>query len=124
MRNRSGFTLIELLVVLAIIATLVTIVTPRYFNSVDRAKDATLRQNLESMRTAIDQYYHDRNRYPTTLQELVDQRYLRRIPTDPITERTDSWQVIQNTEGENAGVVDVKSGAKGESHDGKPYADW
>lgn len=90
MKRRQGFTLIELLVVLAIIATLMTIAMPRYFNSLESSREATLRQSLAVLREALDHYYGDTGHYPDSLEQLVEQRYLRNTPVDPITERSDA----------------------------------
>ncbi len=123
--RRRGFTLIELLVVLAIIATLATLVAPRYFGSLDKAKEATLKQNLDSLRIAIDRYHDDTGHYPDALPQLVEKRYLRRVPVDPITERDDSWQLLPPPgDGTETGIYDVKSGAPGVAKDGKAYAEW
>lgn len=124
MRRRSGFTLIELLVVLAIIATLLTIAVPRYFNSLETSKEATLRHSLSVMREALDHHYGDTGAYPDSLDALVGKRYLRSLPTDPITERSDSWVVVAPPEGAAGVVGDVKSGATGQARDGTAYADW
>lgn len=120
---RRGFTLIELLVVLAIIATLLTLVVPRYFHHVERSKEAILRENLASMRDAIDQYHADHRAWPPSLEKLAERRYLRSVPVDPITERADTWELIPPPEG-GEGVYDVRSGAEGVSRDGQPYRDW
>lgn len=121
---RAGFTLIELLVVMTILATLLTLAVPRYFGSVEKSKEATLKQNLFTMRDAIDKYYGDRGVYPDTLDDLVTKKYLRSIPVDPVTDSTTTWQIIPPQE-ENMGVVfDVKSGAPGTARDGSNYADW
>lgn len=122
LRRYSGFTLIELLVVLAIIASLVTIVAPRYFRQIDQASEVVLRENLNAMRHALDLYLGDKGRYPVSLQELVDQHYLREIPMDPITGKSGTWVVV--IEGEGAGVKDVHSGASGEGSNGTAYASW
>lgn len=119
-----GFTLIELLVVLAIIATLLTIAVPRYFQNVDRSKEAALRQDLQIMRDALDKYYGDTGAYPGTLDDLVKRGYLRGIPEDPITQSKTSWRTqLPPTPGET-GVYDVKSGAKGTAMDGSRYDQW
>jgi general secretion pathway protein G len=127
-RRSRGFTLIALLVVLAIIATLLTVAVPSYFNSMDNAKETALRKDLSVMREAIDQYHGDKGKYPETLQELVAGRYLRSIPADPITGATDQWTVETATSGSgtqaSTGVRDVKSGAPGTAKDGSPYASW
>lgn len=120
---KRGFTLIELLVVLAIIATLLTLAVPRYFQHVDRTKEAVLRENLAAVRDAIDQYHADAGSWPPTLESLAEKRYMRAVPTDPISERSDSWQIVPPPGGE-AGVYDIHSGAEGTGLDGQPYADW
>lgn len=128
MRNKqsfSGFTLIEILVVLTIIAVLLTLVAPRYFDSVDRSKEKVLRHDLIVMRSAIDQYLGDRNEYPNSLQDLVDGRYLREVPVDPITDRRDTWVLNEPSTNEYDGnVADVFSGSPLISSEGTPYAEW
>ena len=79
-----GFTLIELMVVMAIIATLLTLALPRYFGSLERSKEAVLKENLYQMREAISHYHADRGRYPETLESLAADKYLRKVPVDPI----------------------------------------
>lgn len=123
MRRRRGFTLIELLVVLAIIAALLTLVAPRYFDQTDQAQETVLRYNLSAMREAIDRFHSHQGRYPAHLQELVDKRYLREIPLDTVSNRRDSWRTLPPPSGEG-GVYDVRSGATGEAKDGTRYADW
>ncbi|MDV7212301.1 type II secretion system protein [Azotobacter beijerinckii] len=124
MRRESGFTLIELLVVMAIIASLLTIAVPRYFSSLEYSKETTLKQSLTVMRDALDQYYGDTGRYPESLEALVEQRYLRNLPVDPIVERSDLWVLLPPPEGVAGGVADVKSGADGRAKDGSLYAEW
>jgi general secretion pathway protein G len=123
MKNK-GFTLIELLVVLGIIALLLTLAVPRYFPSVDSAKETILADNLRNTRATIDQYFGDTGRYPDTLEQLVEKKYLRALPVDPITENSSSWILIAPEEGGKGGVADLKSGAPGNDRHGKPYADW
>ena len=123
-RPLRGFTLIELLVVLAIIATLLTIAVPRYFGSLESSKETTLRQSLSVMRDAIDKHLGDTGRYPASLEELVNKRYLRAMPVDPITERSDTWQTEAAAAPAPGGVRDVRSGATGNGRDGTPYATW
>lgn len=122
-RRRSGFTLIELLVVLAIIATLLAIATPRYFQHVERSKEAVLRENLASLRDAIDQYHADQQRWPASIEALAEARYLRAVPIDPITDRADTWLVTPPPDGQE-GIYDVHSGADGPSLDGRPYSEF
>ena len=123
-RPVAGFTLIELLVVLAIVATLLTIATPRYFRSLDHSREVALKQSLAVMRDAIDKFHGDQGLYPDSIEALVDKRYLRGIPVDPVTESASSWQVIAPREPNTGKVYDVKSGAQGESSDGTRYGDW
>ena len=124
-RTVRGFTLMELMVVMAIIATLMTLALPRYFHSVDRSREAVLKQDLMIMRDAIDKFMADRGRYPLTLEELAEKRYLRKVPPDPITERSDTWVLVAPPDGETReGVYDVRSGAPGTSLDGEAYESW
>jgi general secretion pathway protein G len=123
-RQWRGFTLIELLVVLAALALLLGIAVPRYVEHVDRAREAVLRQNLAALRDAIDKFNADRGRYPADLAELARERYLREVPRDPLTDRSDSWILVQPPQGAEGKVYDVHSGAPGQGRDGKPYATW
>jgi general secretion pathway protein G len=124
-----GFTLIELLVVLTLIIILSTIGMAQYQRSVTYAKEATLKEDLFRMRDAIDQYYADKNQYPSTLDALVSEGYLRKLPEDPFTKSTSTWQAVPaepdpNNPTAEAGVYDVKSGADGTALDGTPYSEW
>jgi general secretion pathway protein G len=119
----AGFTLIELLVVMAIIATLAAVAAPRYFQSLDKAKETALKADLKVMREAIGQFYEDNGKWPSALDELVKARYLREIPVDPITNEVDSWVPMRSSAGA-PGVMDVKSGAQGLARDGTKYEDW
>ncbi len=120
--NHKGFTLIELLVVLAIMASLLTLVVPRYFHQTERANETVLKHNLVAMRDAIDKFYADTGHYPATIDELVSSKYLREMPMDPIIGKNDGWQIVKS---ENAsGVYDVKSGAEGNGNDGSAYNSW
>lgn len=103
-----GFTMIELIVVMAVIGLLLSIAVPRYFNSLERGKAQVQRQNLALMREAIDKFYGDHARYPDRLDDLVTQRYLRAIPVDPLTEKSD-WVVIGPDDAGLGGVYDVAS---------------
>jgi general secretion pathway protein G len=122
----AGFTLIELIIVMAILALLISIAVPRYFAHIERAKEATLKQDLNVMRDAIDKFYGDKGRYPETLEELTEKRYLRNVPVDPITESPTTWNVIGPPAESDAkgNVYDVKSGAQGAASDGSAFADW
>jgi general secretion pathway protein G len=120
---RHGFTLIELLVVMAIVSLLLTLALPRYFHSTDKAREAVLKENLAQMRTAIDQYYADRGSYPERLEDLVDKRYLRRIPEDPVNGENMSWILVPPQDSAISGIYDIRSGANGMTLDGKPYSE-
>jgi general secretion pathway protein G len=124
-RTSTGFTLIELLVVLAIVAILLTLAVPRYFGSLDKSKEAVLREDLFQLRDAIGKYYGDKGKYPETLEALASEKYLRRIPVDPITGSAASWVPVAPLEDQqgSGGVFDVKSGAQGKATDGTAYAD-
>jgi general secretion pathway protein G len=123
-RQKSGFTLIELLVVMAIIATLLTLAVPRYFASLQKSREAVLHANLTLMRQTLDKYYGDKGKYPDALDELVVSKYLRSVPTDPITESNATWIVVPPEQPEMGGVYDVRSGAQGNARDGSAYLDW
>lgn len=123
--RKNGFTLIELLVVMSVIATLLTIAVPRYFQHLDRAREAALRESLAVMRDAVDKYRGDTGRYPETLEELVTKRYLRRVPPDPITESSESWVLVPPPdEPGQRKVWDVRSGAEGQGQNGSDYSTW
>lgn len=122
--KRAGFTLIELLVVLGIVALMLTLAVPRYFPSIDKSKEVVLADNLRNVRAVIDQYYGDTGRYPDTLDQLVEKKYLRALPVDPITESSASWIIVAPDDGSKGGVYNIKSGAPGNDRSGKPYAEW
>ena len=123
-RPRSGFTLIELLVVMAIIALLLSLAIPRYFGSLERSKEAVLREDLFQLRDAIGKYYGDKGKYPESLEALASEKYLRKVPVDPITESTATWVIVPPEDPQKGGVYDVKSGAQGKASDGSVYAEW
>lgn len=122
--RRCGFTLIELLVVMAIVATLLSIVSPRYFNHLDHARDAALRQTLNVTRDAIDKYHADKGRYPANLDDLVASRYLRQLPMDPVADKPDAWVLLPPTDGAASGIADLRSSASGAGRDGVSYGDY
>lgn len=122
-RMARGFSLIELIVVVAIIAVLLVIALPRYEASLDRARDVALQTSLKTMRESIDRFHEDKDRYPQSLQDLVDQHYLRSVPVDPVTGLATTWQ-LEQAQGQGAsGVAGVRSGAEGRAQDGRPYSD-
>jgi general secretion pathway protein G len=127
-RGQRGFTLIELLVVLSLISVLAAMGMVQHRNSVLKAQEATLVTDLFHMRDAIDQYYADKGKYPASLDALVSEGYLRKIPDDPITKSADSWQTVPaepdpGNPAAEPGIYDVKSGAQGTSLDGRAYSD-
>ena len=123
--RKKGFTLIELLVVMSVIATLLTIAVPRYFQHLDRAREASLRESLAVMRDAVDKYRGDTGRYPETIEELVTKRYLRKVPPDPITESTETWVIVPPPdEPGQKKVWDIRSGAEGQGLNGSDYSTW
>ena len=117
--GRRGFTLIELLVVLAILSLLMTIAAPRFFSSIDQSKETVLRENLHITRGVIDKFYGDNGRYPQSLAELVERKYLRAIPLDPITGSSASWILVPPDTG--TGIFNLYSGAPGTARDGLPF---
>jgi len=119
---RRGFTLIELMVVLSIIALLLTLAIPRYFGSIDKSKEAVLRENLNQMRDAISRYYADKGKYPESLDTLAAEKYLRGVPLDPVTESDKTWVIVQPEDPQKGGVYDVKSGASGKTRDGREFS--
>lgn len=125
-KTEGGFTLIELLVVLVVLAILVAIVAPNYIDRVSEAREVTLKHNLNGLRIAIDQFYKDKARYPNSLEELVQSRYIRVIPIDPVTDRSDTWKVEPPPSAVSVSgkVFNVRSGAPGESKSGIPYSAW
>ena len=124
-----GFTLIEMMVVMTLIVVLATVGMTQYRNSVTRAEEAVLKENLFRMRDAIDQYYADKNKYPSDLAALTSEGYIREVPTDPMTKLTDTWTTTQaepdaNNPASQVGIYDVKSGSDRTALDGTRYADW
>ena len=125
----TGFTMIELLVVVSLVIILAGIGMAQYKNGVTRAQEAVLREDLFRLRDVIDQFYADKQKYPQSLEELVEGQYLRAIPKDPFTGSADTWQLIQaepdpaNPSAE-LGIIDVKSGSEKAALDGSKYSEW
>jgi general secretion pathway protein G len=127
--GQGGFTLIELLVVIALISILAAMAVVQYRNSIQRTQEATLKTDLFRMRDAIDQYYADKGKYPSSLDALVSDGYMRKVPEDPFTKSADSWQTVPaepdpGNPSAEAGIYDVKSGAQGQALDGSTFVDW
>ncbi len=123
MRTKA-FTLIEMLVVMAIMATLLAIAAPRYFDSMARAKDAALHADLRVIREAIDKFHADTGAWPKQLDQLTVNRYLRDIPVDPVTGLATTWLLQPHPDGVTPGIYDVRSGAVGLGRDGTDYSSW
>ncbi|MBI5599573.1 MAG: prepilin-type N-terminal cleavage/methylation domain-containing protein [Deltaproteobacteria bacterium] len=121
-KGRAGFTLIELMMVLTIIAILASIAIPRYMQSLVKAREAALLEDLFQMRTAIDQHYADNGLYPQSLRELADKKYIRAVPVDPFTSSSDTWrEVLADV---SSGIYDVASGSDQVGTNGIPYSQW
>ena len=129
LRCARGFTLIELLIVIALITILATMGLVQYKNSMQSAREAVLNTDLFRMRDAIDQYYADKGKYPASLDALVSDGYMRKIPEDPMTKSADSWQTVPaepdpGNPSSEPGIYDVKSGATGTGLDGRAFSDY
>ena len=120
--RNGGFSLIELIVVVAIIATLLVVALPRYEASLDRSRDLTLITSLKTMRESIDRFHEDKARYPQSLEELVEKKYLRAVPVDPVTGVSGTWVFQESDEQGQPGIVDVRSGASGVTQDGRTFS--
>jgi len=128
-RTQSGFTLIELLIVMTIIAILATIAIPRFAAAVQHAREAVLREDLQTMRMAIDSYTMDKQKAPQSLDDLVQEGYLKTIPEDPMTHTKDSWvtdtnDAMYSLDESEPGISDVHSGSDEQGSDGQPYSSW
>lgn len=123
LESGRGFTLIELLVVLAIVAALLTLSLPRYSQSVDVARECVLVENLRTTRGAIDKFYADTLHYPESLEELVERRYLRAVPIDPILESDREWRIVSPPSDKRGQVGDIKNSATGQTLDGRSLSD-
>jgi general secretion pathway protein G len=124
MRRHRGFTLIELLVVLGIVALLLTLAVPRFFPSVDKTRETILAENLRTTRAVIDQFYADTGRYPESLEQLVEKKYLPRLPYDPVLESDANWVIVPPEDAARGNVYDLHSADEGRGRNGKPYAEW
>ncbi len=129
LRRANGFTMIELLVVMTVIVLLASMGMVQYRNSVRRAEEAVLKENLFRMRDAMDQFYADKNKWPNDLSELVSEGYIREIPEDPITNSKDTWRTEQaepdaNNPASTGGIDNVFSGSEESALDGSKYSEW
>jgi general secretion pathway protein G len=128
-RSQQGFTLLELMIVMIIIMTLAAIAIPSYMNNVRHAREAVLKEDLHTMRTAIDSYTVDKEKAPQTLDDLVQAGYLKAMPVDPFTHRSDTWLAVQDDslmtiDQTQSGISDVHSGAQETASDGTSYNTW
>jgi general secretion pathway protein G len=133
-KNRSrGFTLIELMIVISIILILVSVALPAYNQSILRARESVLKQNLFTLRSVISQYTLDKQKAPQALEDLVSSGYLKQIPTDPVTGKNDTWvpdeeqdtiMSVDQQAGDEGGIIDVHSGSSAVGSDGTPYNTW
>jgi general secretion pathway protein G len=131
-RNRqksAGFTLIELLVVMTIIAILATLAIPRFMGSIKAAREAVLKEDLHVMRDAIDSYTMDKQKAPQSLDDLIQNGYLREVPIDPMTHSKDTWvtdtsDAMYSIDQTEPGITDVHSGSEETANDGQPYSSW
>ena len=127
--GRNGYTLIEMIIVMAIISILIAIAVPLYQKSLLRTKESLLKNNLFTLRTVIDEYTYDKQKAPQTLEDLVNDGYLRAVPLDPITNSSQSWRLVMedavtSVDQTMPGIYDVRSGSDQKSLEGTPYAEW
>ena len=128
-RSRHGFTIIELLIVMTVLVVLASMGLVQYRNSVRRAEEAALKENLFRMRDAMDQFYADKNKWPSDLGELVSEGYIREVPVDPITKSKDTWRTETaepdaNNPASAIGIDNVFSGSEESALDGTKYSEW
>jgi general secretion pathway protein G len=130
-KHSRGFTLIELMIVISIILILVSVALPAYNQSIARARESVLKQNLFTLRSVISQYTLDKQKAPQSLDDLVTAGYLKQLPMDPTTGKNDTWvpdqednTVMSIDEQDQGGIIDVHSGSSGVGSDGTPYNTW
>ena len=122
--RRAGFTLIELLVVMSIIALLLSIAVPRYFKTLERSRETVLKQDLSVLREAIDKHFGDLGQYPDSLAALVERKYIRAVPEEPISKAPDGWAPVVSDDPDHPGIRDLHSNAEGVGSDGRPFKEW
>ncbi len=128
-KNQAGFTLVELMIVMAIIGVLLTVAIPSYMGAVRQAREAVLKEDLHTMRSAIDSFTADKQKAPQSLDDLVTEGYLKEIPVDPMTRAKDTWQTttsdtLSSVDQTDPGINDVHSGSQEQGSDGQPYSAW
>ena len=128
-KTDAGFTLVELMIVMAIIGVLAVVAVPSYVGAVRQAREAVLREDLHVMRAAIDSFTADKQKAPQTLEDLVNEGYMRSIPVDPMTRTAETWQVstsdsLHSVDQTDPGIDDVHSGSNEQGTDGQPYSTW
>jgi len=128
-RLDEGFTLLELMIVMVIIGVLASIAIPSFVQNVKHAKEAVLREDLHTMRVAIDSYTYDKAKAPQTLDDLIQGGYLKVMPQDPFTHRTDTWMpaqgdILTSIDETQTGIDDVHSGSQEISSEGTTYNTW
>jgi general secretion pathway protein G len=128
-KNEAGFTLMELMIVMMIIGVLTTLAIPSFVSAVRNAREAVLKEDLRVMRSAIDSYTMDKQKAPQSLQDLVQEGYLKVIPEDPITKSRDTWNTdvsdsLHSLDQTDPGIDDVHSGSQETGTDGQPYSTW
>ncbi len=128
-KQDAGFTLLELMIVMAIIGILATLAIPSFVGAIKSAREAVLKEDLHVMRAAIDSYTMDKQKAPQSLDDLVQNGYLRVIPVDPMTRSSDTWvtdttDALYSLDQTEPGIADVHSGSQETGSDGQPYSAW
>jgi general secretion pathway protein G len=128
-QNEAGFTLMELMIVMMIIGVLTTLAIPSFVSAIRNAREAVLKEDLRVMRSAIDSYTMDKQKAPQSLEDLVQEGYLKVIPEDPMTKARDTWttdtsDALHSLDQTDPGIDDVHSGSQETGSDGQPYSTW
>jgi general secretion pathway protein G len=128
-KQDAGFTLVELMIVMAIIGVLAVVAIPSYVGAIRQAREAVLKEDLHVLRNAIDSYTADKQKGPTSLDELIQDGYLKRIPVDPMTRSAATWttdtsDALHSLDQTDPGIDDVHSGSQEQGSDGQPYSSW